>query len=448
MKRTLIFLLIVAFSAISNAQTSDKKWGFGAGAGAYGTLENGGIGIMPEFYFSRYLSPRFDLMFQGNLGVFRTTLKNDDLDLKNLLLNLRIKLSNETKKFRPYLYAGPGLLDENSARIINFDLGLGTKYYFTPGLALYFQAGYLHGLKPFTNGNVDRQNFWKNTAGLEFTFGKSKDSDKDGISDRIDKCTNTPIGIAVDQDGCPLDSDGDWIADYIDDCPNVKGLTTMKGCPDTDKDGISDKDDACPYLAGIASLKGCPDTDGDGIGDKEDKCPDTNKGWKVDASGCPLDQDKDGVADSEDACPTFAGTKENKGCPAKENEVDMKKLTIDQIEIQNIKVSSAHFVSGKNYLTDFSKKVLDKLIKLLNKNKDYNVNIFGYTDNEGSDESNIKLSEERIETTIKYLESQGISGDRIISQNALGEAKPVATNVTPEGRLLNRRVEFEIFKMK
>ena len=237
----------------------------------------------------------------------------------------------------------------------------------------------------------------------------------DGVSDRKDKCPNTPAGVAVDETGCPLDSDGDGVADYIDDCPTIAGITSMNGCPDSDKDGITDKNDACPDVAGIVSLKGCPDTDGDGIADKDDKCPDTKKGWKVDASGCPLDQDKDGVVDSEDDCPTVAGPKENKGCPVIEKVVEKTKVvTIDQIKIQNIKVASIHFSSGKSNISEFSRGILDKLVKILNQNKDFNVNIFGYTDNHGSVETNLKLAEARIASTTKYLESKGISSDCII----------------------------------
>lgn len=413
MRITLFILLIVAFTVPVNAQTSDKKWGMGTGAGAYGTLNNGGIGILPELYFSRYLSPRFDLMFQGNLGVFRSTLKTNDLDFKNLFLNLRIKLSNETKNLRPYLYAGPGLLKySNNNKIINFNVGLGTKYYFTPGLAAYFEAGYIQGLNTVRNGSIVREKFWKNTAGLEFNLGKSKDSDMDGVPDNKDKCPNTPLGVAVDKNGCPLDSDGDGVADYLDDCPTV---------------------------AGLSSLKGCPDEDGDGIADKYDKCPGTKKGVKVDASGCPLNKEKDVVA----------VPKENSGYPVKEKEVEKKKpVTLNQIEIQNIKVSPVHFVSGKSYLTDYSKAILDKLVIILNEDKDFNCNIFGYADEMGSEEYNIILSGQRIGSTIEYMGSKGISDSRFITRTAFGKANPVATNATPEGRLINRRVEFEIVKMK
>ncbi|MGE5393488.1 MAG: OmpA family protein, partial [Candidatus Saccharibacteria bacterium] len=265
--------------------------------------------------------------------------------------------------------------------------------------------------------------------------------------DKKDKCPNTPAGVAVDEKGCPKDSDGDGVPDYMDDCPTVAGLTSLKGCPDTDKDGVADKDDACPDVAGLKSLKGCPDSDGDGVADKDDKCPDTKKGMKVDASGCPADQDKDGVPDSEDDCPTVAGTKANKGCP--EKQADKKKeITADQIELQNIKVPSIHFVSGKTYITEYSGNILNNLVTLLKENKDYHVNIYGYADSQGSDNSNYKLSQERIKSTIAYLESKGIAADRIIQQKAFGEAKPVASNDTPAGRLLNRRVEFEIFTMK
>jgi outer membrane protein OmpA-like peptidoglycan-associated protein len=384
-------------------------------------------------------------MLKGDLGVFNSKLTND-LDMANAFLNLRFKLSNETKKFRPYLYAGPGFLADNSESGINFDLGIGGKYYVGTNTALYLDAGYINGLERAPS-QPSQDNFWKATVGVEFDFGKTPDADMDGVSDKKDKCPNTPTGVAVDANGCPIDSDGDGVADYIDDCPTEAGLTSLKGCPDKDKDGVADKDDACPDVAGVASLKGCPDADGDGIADKDDKCPNSPKGVKVDAKGCPIDTDGDGVYDSEDKCPTEAGPKNNGGCPVKEPEVK-KEITADQIIIQNIKATPVHFVSGKSYLTDYSKGILNKLIKILNDDKANMVNMFGYADSQGTDEYNMKLSQTRIESVIEYLTSKGIAANRIIHQKAFGEANPVASNDTEEGRLKNRRVEFEIFKMK
>jgi len=445
MKRILTIILMTVLLIPAFAQTSEKKWGIGAGVGAYGTLKQGGIGFMPELYLSRYLSPRLDLMLKGDMGLFNSKLDNN-LDIFNPSLNLRLKLSDEAKKFRPYLYAGPGILKDNHNSGLNFNIGLGSKYYVSPSTALYFDAGYINGIEVTRAAKQVKDNFLKATLGIEYDFGKAKDSDMDGVADKKDKCPDTPAGVAVDANGCPLDSDGDGVADYIDECPTVAGLTSLKGCPDRDKDGIADKDDACPDTPGLTIFKGCPDTDGDGVIDSNDKCPNTPKGWKVDASGCPSDKDKDGIYDEEDKCPTVAGPKENNGCPI---EVEKKKeITADQIEIQNIKVEPVHFQTDKFNLTDYSKGILNKLVKTLNSNPSYNINVSGHTDSQGSDEHNDKLSQDRVNSVIRYLKSNGISEERIISQKAFGKAKPIADNKTAAGRLKNRRVEFEIFKMK
>ncbi len=437
MKKTILLSIILALAAIANAQTSDKKWGFGAGLGAYSTFEYSDIGLMPELYFSRYLSPRLDLMLKGDLGVFRSDLISD-VDMANPFLNLRLKLSNETNKLRPYLYAGPGFLADNSKSGLNFNAGLGGKYYVNSGTAFYLEAGYINGIEVMRGINKVHDNFWKATMGIEFDFGKVKDSDMDGVSDKKDKCPDTPTGVAVDANGCPLDSDGDGVADYIDDCPTEAGLVSLKGCPDRDKDGVADKDDACPDVFGLASLKGCPDSDGDGVADKDDKCPDTPKGWKVDATGCPYDNDKDGLFNEEDDCPTVAGPKENKGCPVVEKTAIAPEMIIEPV----------YFNYDKSNILKVEKAKIDKLVKLLKSNDAYQVNLTGNADNKGTDEYNMKLSQRRIDSVVKAIIAGGVKKNRILSQKALGEANPAATNDTEEGRALNRRVEFEVVKSK
>ena len=90
------------------------------------------------------------------------------------------------------------------------------------------------------------------------------DSDGDGVPDRLDQCPDTPRGVEVDAQGCPLDSDGDGVPDYMDQCPD-----TPRGVQ--------------------VDAKGCPlDSDGDGVPDYMDKCPGTPKGTPVDVNGCPL----------------------------------------------------------------------------------------------------------------------------------------------------------------
>ena len=173
MKKLLLFIVVLAYTASLNAQTDNKKWGFGGGTGAYGTLENGGIGIMPELYFSRYLSPKFDIMLKGDIGVYRTLLPGN-FDLINLFLNLRFNLLGEDSNSRPFLFAGPGYMFDNGTDAVNFNLGLGNKYYIRSTTALYIEAGYIRGIVPVAKGITGREDLWKVTAGVVLNFGKAK----------------------------------------------------------------------------------------------------------------------------------------------------------------------------------------------------------------------------------------------------------------------------------
>lgn len=86
---------------------------------------------------------------------------------------------------------------------------------------------------------------------------------------------------------------------------------------------------------------------------------------------------------------------------------------------------------------------LDKLAVILNKYPDTDIIIAGHTDATGSDEYNLKLSQSRAQTVANYLASLQVSPTRMTTMG-YGESQPVATNDTPEGRALNRRVEVAI----
>jgi OmpA-OmpF porin, OOP family len=442
MKKLLLLSLVIAFAFNVNAQTIDKKWGLGLGIGAYGTnARDGGVGFMPELYLSRYLSPRLDLMLKSDFGLFRSDLVSK-LDLVNPFINLRYKFSDETKNFRPYIYAGPGLLWDNEENGLNFDAGLGSKYYVSPNTAFYAEVGYIHSIDVLRNGINVKDKFLKATIGVEFDFGKAKDTDMDGVSDNKDKCPDTPAGVAVDANGCPLDTDGDGVADYLDDCPTVAGLTSLKGCPDADGDGVADKNDKCPDTpkGWKVDATGCPlDKDEDGVADAIDKCPDTPAGIDVDKNGCPVDTDGDGVADYLDGCPTVAGPKENKGCPIIEKAAEVSpEMTIEPV----------YFEYDKSNILQVEKAKIEKLVKLLKANDNYSVDMTGNADSKGTEEYNMKLSGRRIDSVVKAITSSGVKAVRISKEKSLGESNPAATNDTEEGRALNRRVEFEVIKTK
>ena len=110
-------------------------------------------------------------------------------------------------------------------------------------------------------------------------------------------------------------------------------------------------------------------------------------------------------------------------------------------------------VSLSDVLFDFNKASLkpgarEKLSKLagilIAYPGPYSLQIEGHTDSVGSQEYNLRLSQDRAESVRSYLVQAGVAGDRISQVRGLGKTLPVADNDTPEGRQMNRRVEIVI----
>lgn len=87
--------------------------------------------------------------------------------------------------------------------------------------------------------------------------------------------------------------------------------------------------------------------------------------------------------------------------------------------------------------------ILERAYVALSANPEVNVIIIGHTDSVGSDASNQILSDNRAASVKNWLVAKGIDAKRIRTIGK-GEKEPRATNDTPEGRQLNRRIEFEV----
>ena len=87
--------------------------------------------------------------------------------------------------------------------------------------------------------------------------------------------------------------------------------------------------------------------------------------------------------------------------------------------------------------------VLDSVALVLKEYDKSVVEVAGHTDNTGGKQLNQGLSERRAGTVSTYLQGRGINAKRFIVVGA-ADAHPIATNATPEGRALNRRVELTI----
>ena len=136
----------------------------------------------------------------------------------------------------------------------------------------------------------------------------------------------------------------------------------------------------------------CGDQDGDGVCDADDKCPNTPAGATVDKVGCPCSQ-------------------------------ELKVL----------------FDFDKSELRPESITELERVVKFMNDVPFATAKIDGHTDSVGSDAYNLALSDRRAKSVFDYLTSRGVDPSRLKSQG-FGEANPIASNDTAEGRQQNRRV--------
>lgn len=481
MKKNLLLCICLASAIFTTAQTQDKKWNIGLHGGATqfnGDYANDFYKTKMPFYgmgglsISRYVSSHFDINFlatKGKIG-FTSETGRYNSDISTATINFRFNILGPNSPVRPYVFFGGGaiLFDKNlniTKTKIDYaapSFGGGINFSLSHYVMLNLQETFLYSSEDKRDGVIKGSNdsYLFHMVGLTFNFGKKKDADNDGVSDRNDKCPNTPPNIAVDKNGCPLDRDIDGVADYLDTCPDVAGIAITHGCPDKDGDGITDADDRCPDMAGTAAMKGCPDTDADGVVDIDDKCPGTKAGYKVDASGCTIDNDKDGIINEDDRCPDMAGPESLKGCPDTDGDgvSDMDdrcpaiKGTIANKgcpEITKEEAIKITEIAGKLFFENNSAKLkvaslvqLDDLIAILKKYETANLLIGGHTDSKGTDAFNLNLSQKRTESVKTYLIEKGILESRITA-TGYGEAEPIADNASALGRAKNRRVELK-----
>lgn len=105
-------------------------------------------------------------------------------------------------------------------------------------------------------------------------------------------------------------------------------------------------------------------------------------------------------------------------------------------------IDDVHFDFDKSDVKKESYPYLDSLVDVFN-HIGCSIVISAHTDNIGTEEYNIKLSEERAEAVAEYFKSKGFNVSRIQTKGC-GSRCPLADNGTEEGRAVNRRVEFEI----
>jgi len=146
------------------------------------------------------------------------------------------------------------------------------------------------------------------------------------------------------------------------------------------------------------------DTDGDGVADQFDKCPGTPAGTAVDGSGCPL-----------------------------------PKMQVDSVAGTATGYEPIQFEFNSSVLKTESYPILDALSSRVRENNG-KITLKGYASSEGTAAYNMKLSKDRANSVKTYLVNSGVNASQVTARG-YGEANPIASNDTEEGRIQNRRVE-------
>ncbi len=155
---------------------------------------------------------------------------------------------------------------------------------------------------------------------------------------------------------------------------------------------------------GIEGLK--KDSDGDGVADHLDKCPNTPAGVTVDGSGCEIK-----FPEGQGSTGTMAG------------------------------VSNIQFEFNSSVLRTSSYSTLDNVSSALRADNAKSLQLDGHASAEGTDAYNMQLSVDRANAVKTYLVNSGVDAKKVAVQG-YGESRPIASNATEEGRVVNRRVEF------
>jgi len=330
----------------------------------------------------------------------------------------------------PYFFIGGGagrlstdLTADSTSDAAHINQGLleaggGVRLWLTDAIGVRLEAREANWLRRET-GDAPSANYLTLSGGLTFTVGaKGRDTDGDAVSDRRDKCPDTPRGATVDAKGCPIDTDGDAVFDGLDQCADTpKGATV--------------------------DAKGCPiDTDDDAVFDGLDQCADTPKGCAVDAKGCTSDADGDSVCDGIDRCAdTPAGLKvDEKGCVIELIERETELMDTGRIRLQNIQ-----FDTGKAILKPESFQTLAVVGTLLTQWPQLKIEVAGHTDNVGGAASNRSLSLLRAKSVLSYMNSKYAALDSTrFTVKGYGKARPLVPNISDENKAQNRRVEFTV----
>ena len=113
---------------------------------------------------------------------------------------------------------------------------------------------------------------------------------------------------------------------------------------------------------------------------------------------------------------------------------------VDKLSKDGFVTLHVNFDTGKSTIKPDSAETLDAAAAALTAAAELRVEVAGHTDNVGTPEANLKLSQDRAQAVMAALTERGIKAERLTAKG-YGQTAPVADNRTEDGRAKNRRVE-------
>lgn len=452
MKRaiTLLAAMAVGFGTFAQETQSESEkystWSIGADLGGtyfWGDLKgfhadaNTSKGTM-GFGASVYVNKNFSSVFgvEGQLGYRSWTGRQTDIYFKNTsyfegnligTINLsNLSFSSDKKKWAFIALGGIGMsmskptlydVDDNELTVavpkgedwhseLAFTFGGQAKYRMTNNLDLDMR---FQGYKWFGDAEDAFVNGQFNDAAVYGSVGVTYHfTDKEPIiwAAPFAEMKKAVDAMKSDVDAMSSDSDGDGVSDKFDKESDTPEGVTVDG-------------------AGRAA-----DTDGDGVPDHMDEDPFTPKNAKVDSQGREIDTDGDGVPDSRDL---DNNTKEG-------TMVNFQGVEIKQGGGVGAYLPSVYFKFNSTSVDASNHQRLASVARAMKANPDLKLKVVGYSDKQGPENYNKKLSERRAKAVVKELsQTYGIDESRFTI-----ESQGPANAISGSRNDVNRRVEFEV----
>ena len=135
---------------------------------------------------------------------------------------------------------------------------------------------------------------------------------------------------------------------------------------------------------------------------------------------------------------------------SKDSLVNSKPAKVNNMQVDTIKLGQTYTLNNIYYKTNSadldprSLIVIDEFVEFLKANPTIKIEVYGHTDTQGDDKSNLALSTDRAFSVRDLLLEKGIAEKRLKDFKGFGAAQPIADNLTEAGRAKNRRTEFVI----